>query len=656
MKTKFRHVILSLLIAAFSAGFLSCETGGTSSADYTIYALAGNKGVFISKNTGRSWKEFNRGLPAGCEPVRIYSAEKAEGSNDIYLATMDSGLFILEGGGWVPLNNEPFRSRRTYKADGLYRKITAFAADRLNPQRILAAAKHAVYESTDKGKTWSLFKTNGIPSLNYITSLAVDGRRAAVGTSFSGIFMSSGGRFEQRNKGLYMEPYIPSRSYTEEITWLSFDKGGLVYAGLNSGGGAYRSSNNGASWERIGLPEMKFRFAAVTGVFSSETGLTISADGFIFRKAEEGAWTSIPLEDEIYKKAPSGVTFSAAAGLSPSNPPVFFYLNRFPSDTINPAADNKRAVYVSLSMLRNRLSYIVKAVKSSGMNSVVIDMKDDAGNIYFAASEPNAKEIGAEKPYPALAQRVSVLKKEGIYLIARMVVFKDLRLYKGYSNKYAIKTAGSGKPWKGVEHEYWVDPHSKFVHDYNIGLAKDAAALGFDEIQFDYIRFPSDGPTGSCRFTFMEDPDTFKSEPITDFLRRAVDELNVPVSVDIYGFNSWYHSGNWIGQDMEEFSRVVDVISPMVYPSHFGSRFYSRMPHAERPYHIIYDGGARAVRLIRNRAVIRPYLQAFNMMSPTYGPAYIRDQVRGAEESGCRGYIFWNAKGEYDPVVRAFSR
>jgi hypothetical protein len=107
---------------------------------------------------------------------------------------------------------------------------------------------------------------------------------------------------------------------------------------------------------------------------------------------------------------------------------------------------------------------------------------------------------------------------------------------------------------------------------------------------------------------------------------------------------------------MEEFGTIVDAICPMVYPSHFGSRFYSAIPADKRPYSIVYDGGIRAHAITGNTVVIRPYLQAFRLMAPTWGPGYISSQVSGAEKSGCSGYIFWNAKGEYAVVEQALSR
>jgi hypothetical protein len=280
-------------------------------------------------------------------------------------------------------------------------------------------------------------------------------------------------------------------------------------------------------------------------------------------------------------------------------------------------------------------------------------MKDDSGYVLFDSKNTTAKEINSIRSNINISKILKSLKDNNIYSIARIVTFKDKMLFLGYSGKYAIKNIKDGSPWKGVPGEFWVDPHSEFVKNYNISLAKELEDMGFDEIQFDYVRFPSDGSVGNCYYPFKKYPDTYKSEVITDFIRLAKKSLSASISVDIYGFNAWYYFGNSIGQDMEELSAYTDVICPMVYPSHFGSLFYSKYPHDIRPYKIILDGGFRSIALSDSSVSIRPYLQAFKMMSPTWGTGYILHQINGAFESNCDGYIFWNAGGDYKMLFDA---
>ncbi|HPJ39913.1 MAG TPA: putative glycoside hydrolase, partial [Spirochaetota bacterium] len=133
-------------------------------------------------------------------------------------------------------------------------------------------------------------------------------------------------------------------------------------------------------------------------------------------------------------------------------------------------------------------------------------------------------------------------------------------------------------------------------------------------------------------------------------------EIAVPISVDLYGFTAWYRFGNLIGQDIEEFAEIVDVISPMVYPSHYGTRFYMNGERRLRPYKIVRDSGLRSLYITDGTALIRPYLQAFNLLSPTWGTEYIQLQIKGARESGGSGFIFWNAGGNYEMVRKSFSK
>lgn len=281
------------------------------------------------------------------------------------------------------------------------------------------------------------------------------------------------------------------------------------------------------------------------------------------------------------------------------------------------------------------------------MNALVIDIKDDLGSVFLPVSNKTAHEIRAVKKIAELPGLLVKLKKKGVYAIARIVVFKDWYLYRAYNYKYAILNYRTGAAWQGNPGEYWIDPHAEFAHTYNIAIAKEAELAGFDEIQFDYIRFPLDGPVHLCAFRHRKDPGVYKSEVIGDFLAAAKHELRVPVSADIYGLNAWYRFGNRIGQNIEEIAEIVDVVCPMVYPSHFGGRFYGRFSHRERPYRIIRESGRRAVLFAESRALIRPYLQAFSLLSPTWGPEYIRDQVRAAADSGCSGFSLWNANADY---------
>jgi hypothetical protein len=262
-------------------------------------------------------------------------------------------------------------------------------------------------------------------------------------------------------------------------------------------------------------------------------------------------------------------------------------------------------------------------------------------------------EISAVKKYFNIKMVIDTLKKNSIYTIARIVVFKDKRLYNAYNSRYAVWDMVSASSWKGNPREYWNDPYSDFVRNYNIEIAEEAQRAGFDEIQFDYIRFPSDGAIDRCHYRFKKTEDIYKSEILACFLKEAKNRIKIPLSVDIYGFNAWFHMGNRIGQDAEKFSEIVDIICPMVYPSHYGRNFFADATDSVKPYNIVLESIKRARKITMDNVVIRPYLQAFNLLSPTWGPDYIRSQLKAALEGGSNGFAFWNAGGNYDMVKKA---
>jgi len=162
--------------------------------------------------------------------------------------------------------------------------------------------------------------------------------------------------------------------------------------------------------------------------------------------------------------------------------------------------------------------------------------------------------------------------------------------------------------------EQWVDPYSSDVWAYNVEIAKEVIARGFDEVQFDYIRFPTDGENLAVIDYPHKLPGMTPETALESFLRYARQEISAPISVDIYGSNGWYRSGSRTGQDVEMFSNYVDVICPMLYPSHFEQDFLAFEPASERPYRIYRLGTLRNVTIARDTVLIRPYVQAFISM------------------------------------------
>ena len=207
---------------------------------------------------------------------------------------------------------------------------------------------------------------------------------------------------------------------------------------------------------------------------------------------------------------------------------------------------------------------------------------------------------------------------------------------------------------RSVIAEYWVDPYSEEVWAYNVAIANEIIARGFDEVQFDYIRFPTDGANIGDASYRWKDPGMDKESALASFLRYARDNIAAPISIDIYGANGWYRSGVRTGQDVELLAKYVDVICPMLYPSHFEQTFLAQSPAEDRPYRIYKIGALRTAYIARKKVVVRPYVQAFFLNvsydKAYYGLDYVKREVAGVRDSVNLGLTFWNNSGRYDDL------
>ena len=336
-------------------------------------------------------------------------------------------------------------------------------------------------------------------------------------------------------------------------------------------------------------------------------------------------------------------------------------------------ATDRKAIYISAYQVRNDegIQKYRKIVSDNNLNAVVVDMKDDYGYLRFEPRSELLQQKGRVTSYKIDVERfVSQFKEDDVYLIARIVVFKDRCLSQYGGSKYAVWNYKTGAPWVGVKgtetvtaedgteqeklvyyDENWVDPYCEEVWEYNIAVAQELIARGFDEIQFDYIRFPTDGTNlGNASYRWR-DTGMDKESALVSFLSYARKNIQAPIGIDIYGANGWYRSGTRTGQDVELMSEYVDVICPMFYPSHFEQDFLEYKPVEERPYRIYFYGTYRNTVMGRNRIVVRPWVQAFYIGvrydRAWYNKDYVRREIFGVRDSVNRGYMYWNNSGGY---------
>jgi hypothetical protein len=288
------------------------------------------------------------------------------------------------------------------------------------------------------------------------------------------------------------------------------------------------------------------------------------------------------------------------------------------------------------------------------LNAVVIDVKGDRGWIPYRTEVPMALTVGAQGPVILrdLEAMLADLKARGVYTIARVVVFKDNVLATARPDLAIIDTRTS-KPWIDNEKLAWVDPFREEIWSYNIAVAKEAIRKGFDEVQFDYVRFPTDGRLAAASYSKPVNKDT-RLPTIAAFLGRARRELGPTggfVAADVFGYTAFNANDTDIGQRIEELAPSVDYLCPMVYPSgyHLGIPGYRNPITA--PYQVVHE----SVKLIRQRSgsaavAIRPWLQDFKDYAfdkRIFGVPEIRAQIKGSDDAGGAGWMLWNPRNDY---------
>lgn len=316
-----------------------------------------------------------------------------------------------------------------------------------------------------------------------------------------------------------------------------------------------------------------------------------------------------------------------------------------------------RAVYLTGLMAGSDHGLrIIRRWREVGGNAVVFDIKDSDGSVNIAFEYPLLGKH--HTPIQDLPKFVHFLHSQNMHAIARVAIFRDQWLVENHP-ELAVKSHRTGQPWRENGKFVWTDPSQPKVQDYDIALAKKAAEAGVDEVQFDYVRFPAEGDQKDANFVFQtEHPGWKRSDVITDFLKRAYAEIHPTgalLSLDVFGVMAWQRPVDLshTGQDIVGMAKYCDVLSPMIYPSHFfGMDGYAHPGDA--PEHFIGESMDRFELITKGSGVvIRPWLQAFHWRTKTYSPKYIETQVQVAKEKGGIGFLFWNAANDYSKPFAA---
>ena len=312
-----------------------------------------------------------------------------------------------------------------------------------------------------------------------------------------------------------------------------------------------------------------------------------------------------------------------------------------------------KAIYMSswvggIEKLREPL---VDLADKTEINAIMIDIKDYTGRISFEVEDPKLKEFGSvEKRIPDIKEFIGRLHDKGIYVIGRISSFQDSFLVKTHP-EYAVKTK-EGKVWKDFKGVSWLDVGAKPVWDYLTMIGDEAYSVGFDELNFDYIRFPSDGNMKDIAYPYSEGK--VKSEALAEFfayLDTTFHPKGIPISADLFGMTTSSKDDLGIGQLLEPALAHFDYVAPMVYPSHYPPNFNGYKNPSDKPYEMItyamQKGIDRAILASTTPSKLRPWLQDFSIGHTTYTPEMVRDQKQATYDVGLTSWMMWNAANHY---------
>lgn len=320
-----------------------------------------------------------------------------------------------------------------------------------------------------------------------------------------------------------------------------------------------------------------------------------------------------------------------------------------------PKPEAVRGIYIGSwsAGSEGRLESLIRLAEETEVNAFVVDIKEALGEVSHPTRVPLARQVGADRN-PAIADLGALatrLREHGIYPIARIVVFKDPLLAQARPEWSIIREDGS--LWADDRGVHWVDSFNRDVWDYNIELAREAIALGFSEVQWDYVRFPDVPQSYLRQAVYPAREGRTMADGIRDFLiysRERLDMPDVPQTADVFGITTSARGDVGIGQVWEKLADVTDVLLPMVYPSHYPRGTWGHeLPNAA-PYQVVKravdDAVARSVE-IENAAAIRPWLQAFSLGRPPYGPREVRAQIQAVYDAGLTEWILWSPSSRY---------
>jgi hypothetical protein len=370
--------------------------------------------------------------------------------------------------------------------------------------------------------------------------------------------------------------------------------------------------------------------------------------GYVFLEATMTSATYVPkvMRDQNISSSTSSTTIKVSNHIPTPNPVKSIYMTACVLSTVEFKQD------------------LVDLIDSTEINSVVIDIKDFSGTISFPTDNPKlyGAHHGTGCKATGVKEFIEELHKKDIYVIGRITVFQDNVMTK-LRPDLAVKRASDGGVWKDAKGISFVDVGAKEHWDYIVELSKESHALGFDEINFDYIRFPSDGNMKDIRFDHSDannKPESLRK--FFEYLHAQLKDTGLVTSADLFGMTTTNTDDLNIGQVLEKALPYFDYVAPMVYPSHYPNTFNGWANPDDYPYELIYfvmkSGADRAEALknatttpadIRERVgkhQLRTWIQDFDY-GGDYGPAEVRAQINASVDAGVPSWMLWAPSNRY---------
>ena len=354
----------------------------------------------------------------------------------------------------------------------------------------------------------------------------------------------------------------------------------------------------------------------------------------------------------------SSATFGPAfqyAAVTPVEPEV----PEAPKIVHLPTPEPLKAIYMTswvagTPYLRNRL---IKLIDDTELNAIVIDIKDYSGRIVFPVKDPELIKTGAvEVRISDIESLITELHAKGIYVIGRVSAFQDAYFVKLHP-ELAVHRQSDNGVWKDRKGISWLEVGATPAWDHLVRIAKESYALGFDEINFDYIRFPSDGDMKDISYQYFDKKVETRAEVLKRFysyLWLELKPLGIPISADLFGLTTSSLDDLGIGQVLVEAAPYFDYIAPMVYPSHFASGYIGLAKPATKPYEVVKDSmtkaSARLLAASSTPAKLRPWLQDFDL-GATYTAEMVRAQIQATYDSGLTSWMLWDPSNRYTPAA-----